>query len=310
MINFSAKKVIVFGAQQIAVDCIQTLIDKGVDIQAVVTYEVPLDKKYGYASVRHIAKKHDITLYEPEKLTKDFIAQIKNLAPDLIISAYYRKIFPESLIGIPRLGCVNIHPGLLPYYRGPIPTFWAMIRGEKFCGVTLHFIDKNVDTGPIIDQCKLAIKDSDTGFSLNDRAMKFGHQLFVKNIANILNNKTKAIKQPANIGSYFGKFYNELRLIDWRKSSQDIFNQVRANSRPYSGAIASTLDKDFIVWKVKPLINKYPITTPGKILKILPDQSFIVSTSDGAVKITDYEFVGAKGKKVFNFYIQLGRKLC
>ena len=191
--NIKNKKIIVFGCQQIAVDCIDNIVKKGGQIAAIVTYELPMDKVYGYASVYDIAKKYKIPIYEPEKINKQFIAQVKRIKPDLILSIYYRKILPKTLIEIPKLGCVNIHPSLLPYYRGPIPTVWALLNGESKIGVTIHYIDEGIDTGPIIDQKELIIKDSYTGFDLNNKIMREGYKLLMKNLKAILDNMKQDI---------------------------------------------------------------------------------------------------------------------
>lgn len=308
--NFKDKRIIVFGCQQIAVDCINNIIKAGGQIVALVTYELPLDKVYGYASVYEIAKKYKIPIYEPDKIDKKFIKQIEEINPDLILSVYYRKIFPKALIKIPKLGCVNIHPSLLPYYRGPIPTFWALLNGESKCGVTVHYIDEGIDTGPIIEQKEIIIKDSYSGFDLNNKAMKVGHKLLMKNINNILYNRAKTKKQKRNIGSYYGKFNNNLRFINWYKSSKDIYNQVRLLTKPYMGCLTGVLNKDLIIWKIKMVKNNtHPIVaSPGKILKLYKNGSFLVSTTDGSLRVTDYEII--KNDRNKNYYIRGGRRLC
>lgn len=306
--NFNDKKIVIFGCQQIAVDCIRDILKMGISIAAVVTYELPTDKVYGYASVYDIAQKNNITIYEPEKLNKNFINTIKKIKPDLILSIYYRKIFPKELIKIPTLGCVNIHPGLLPYYRGPIPTFWAVLNGEKKCGVTLHYIDEGIDTGPIINQEKIIIKDNHTGFTLNNEVMMVGRKLLIKNLPAILNKKVKTKPQKRNVGSYYGKFHNSLRLINWYKKNSDIYNQIRVMTKPYMGCLTIILDKDMIVWRAKLIQNKnHTIITPGKILKVYNNGNFLVSTSNGCIKITDYEIL--KSHCDNNYYIKKGRIL-
>ena len=308
--NIKNKKIIVFGCQQIAVDCIDNIVKKGGQIAAIVTYELPMDKVYGYASVYDIAKKYKIPIYEPEKINKQFIAQVKRIKPDLILSIYYRKILPKTLIEIPKLGCVNIHPSLLPYYRGPIPTVWALLNGESKIGVTIHYIDEGIDTGPIIDQKELIIKDSYTGFDLNNKIMREGYKLLMKNLKAILDNKVKARKQDKNVGSYYGKFNNAARLINWYKSSKDVYNQVRLFTKPYMGALASVLDKDLIIWQARLVKkNSHPIVaSPGKILKVNKEGSFLVSTTNGCLKIIKYEIIKRDHNK--NYYIKKGARLC
>ena len=135
------KKIVVFGCQQIAVDFIKFVLkQKNVKISLVVTYELPLDETYGYESVIKNFSNSSIEVISPKRITKSLIEKIRFIKPDFIFSIYYRQILPKSLIKIPSFHSVNIHPSLLPEYRGPIPTAWSIEKGEKFFGILLFNI--------------------------------------------------------------------------------------------------------------------------------------------------------------------------
>ena len=169
------RRVILFGCQAISIEILRYLaLQKDIEVSKVITYEVLSDVSRGQESVITVAEDLGIEMLSPPRVSSDLIEEIRSINPDLIISAYYRKIFPKELIEIPRLGIVNIHPSLLPYYRGPVPTAWAILNNETKFGITIHKVDAGIDTGDILVQSKHDIGDDETGYELYLRAMKLG----------------------------------------------------------------------------------------------------------------------------------------
>src|SRR3989304_5624588 len=114
------KKVVVFGCQQIAVEFIEYLLNlSNVQLPLVITYELPLDKTYGYQSVSELCENKTIEYISSPKIPASTKERIKSINPDIIMSVYYRRIIPEEIFSIASGGAFNIHPSLLPYYRGP-----------------------------------------------------------------------------------------------------------------------------------------------------------------------------------------------
>ena len=158
------RRVILFGCQAISIDILRYLaVQKGIEVSKVITYEVLSDVSRGQESIIAVAEDLGIEVLSPPRISSKLIEEIRGINPDLIISAYYRKIFPKELIEIPRLGIVNVHPSLLPYYRGPVPTAWAILNNEKEFGITIHKIDAGIDTGDILVQSTHDIGDDETG---------------------------------------------------------------------------------------------------------------------------------------------------
>lgn len=311
MTRLARLTVVVFGGQQISVDTVRDLLDGGLEVAAIVTKRRPHDDVYGYASMCRVASDHDIPLLEPQCVDRECVEKIRRLAPDLIISTYYRNILPREVLDIPRLGSVNVHPGRLPHYRGPIPTFWALVNGESSCGVTLHFMDAGVDTGPIIAQDEVAITAGDTGFTLSTRVMQAGHALLMRNLNAIMAGDVEARDQDPTQGSYFGGFSDRLRYIDWRKGSRAIHNQVRALTHPYAGSLAFSGDRQIVIWRVQIPEKTYAVSVPpGKIRTVNADGSFVVATSDGCVTVTEYEVVSNGPDQPLREVIRAGRLLC
>lgn len=307
------KKVVVFGNQQITIDCINLLKqNQSVDLLAVIGCEKPRDKDFGYPSLKQYCEKEKILFFHPNKLDVAFLKLLKDLKPDICFSIYYRKIFPASYIQVPPMGFINIHSGVLPQYRGSIPTFWALYNNEKEVGITLHFIDGGIDTGDIIAQSRYKIPKNITGFKLHNKIMKLGVQLLSSNLPDILEGSNLRIKQKHSDSTYFGRFNDTLRLIDWSLPVEQIESKIRALTRPYIGAKSFIFDKEVIFWKVRIMhLRGRKLLSPGKIEAVRHNGQFIVEGTNGFLLVTDFEIVDAS-KIRYTDLIQKGNefKLC
>ena len=301
------KKVIIFGCQAIAIDILRHLHSlETVDVVKVITYEILSDISRGQESIFDVAHELNVEISSPSRVSQDLVQEISNIEPELIISAYYRKIFPKSLINIPKLGIVNIHPSSLPDYRGPVPTAWAMLQGENTFGVTIHQIDEGIDTGDILVQSFHDIEEEETGYDLYLKAMRIGSELFIDNFEKIINNKITPLKQNLG-GSYFGKLDSKV-IINWKDSAESIKNQVRVRSVPYNPIETILENKYFFINRVSiDDENKFPIQTPGKILKVYQDDRLLVSCSNGALIIEDYSVFPPFSGVEKEIYLKVGR---
>jgi methionyl-tRNA formyltransferase len=301
-------KIVIFGCQQIAVDVIRylsTLDD--VSLPLVITYELPLDQTYGYESVIKLCEEINIKVINPKSVNKDVIQKIIEISPDIILSIYYRKIFPKKLINLPNLGCINIHPSALPYYRGPVPTAWAIENGETQFGITIHYMDEGIDTGDILIQEKHAINDDETGYELYTRAMTLGFDLFRNNFKKIIDGEIKATPQTG-IGSYYGK-KNGRYTIDWKKSIKHILGLIRVHSKPFNPAETVLFNRYFLINKaLEYKLDDIPLQGAGKIIKVLDEDQFVVSCADGYLLIKDYEIAPTITDQEKKIYLKEGNK--
>jgi len=303
----SRLKVVIFGCQQIAVNFIEYLTQKGIDISLVVTYELPLDKTYGYASVSETCTERGICFVKPARITESLINKITEIDPDIIFSVYYRKILPSKLINLPRLGCVNIHPSILPFYRGPVPTAWAILNGEKEFGLTIHLMDNGIDTGAILVQENHRIGDDETGFELYNRGMQLGAELLKKHFFDIINQKLQP-KQQVGIGSYYGK-RKGISRIDWQQNRDMIRNIIRVHARPYNPAETKLLNRYVIINKATCIdLDTYTCQGPGVIVAITEEKKIIVSCADGLLRLDDYEIFPHLLDEEVDLYLQAGNK--
>lgn len=303
----SGLKVVLFGCQQIAVDFIEYLVEKEIDISLVITYELPLDKTYGYASVSETCTERGISFVKPARITESLIKKITEIEPDIIFSVYYRKILPFQLINLPKLGCVNIHPSILPFYRGPVPTAWAILNGEKEFGLTIHLMDKGIDTGAILVQEKYKILDDETGFELYNRGMQLGAKLLKKHFFNIINQEIQP-EQQVGIGSYYGK-RKGISRIDWQQNCDIIRNIIRVHARPYNPAETKLLNRYVIINKATHInLDTYTCQGPGVIVAITAEKKIIVSCADGLLRLDDYEIFPHLLDEEVDLYLKVGNK--
>lgn len=185
-----------------------------------------------------IVQKHNIPLYEGLSFKdKASVRVVKNLSPDLIVVSSFGQIIPQSVINIPKFGIINIHPSLLPKYRGAAPTVWALLNGEKETGITIHSIEnEQIDCGRIILQTKLKIKSNDTDGSIRRKLAKLSEKAVIKAI-HLISREGKEIflEQNESEASYYPKRTLKDAEINLDSSFKDIVRKIRAMS-PYPGA--------------------------------------------------------------------------
>jgi methionyl-tRNA formyltransferase len=202
--------VIFMGTPQFAVVSLKKLLQEKINIIAVVTAP---DRQKGRglklqpSVVKQEAVKNNILVLQPEKLKDDaFLNQLKQLKPDLIIVVAFR-ILPESIFSIPPLGTVNLHGSLLPKYRGAAPINWAIINGETETGVTTIFINKQVDTGNIIDSRKINITSDMTAGELHDKMAQIGADLLLDTCLSIKSGNVSPQKQDERLATPAPKIF-------------------------------------------------------------------------------------------------------
>ena len=178
---------------------------------------------------------------------KELIEKIKSLNSDVVVVCHFQKILNKELIDLPNYGSINLHPSLLPLYRGMAPQHWPIINGDKETGITVHFIDEGVDTGDIIVQKKLPI-GQDTYVSELQNEMKIIYAVIVlEALEKIESKNSNYVKQRDSKGSYFGRLRESNCNITENMGIHDAYNLIRGVSFPYFGARI----ENYIIWKAK-----------------------------------------------------------
>ena len=288
-------RVLLITSHYMGVLYIEELLKAGDEIVGVVAWP---DSMGWYVppeyDVRTKAFRHYLPLYEPQprELNRSFLPVIQKLAPDIIVSGYYSQIFGRRLLAIPPKGCVNTHPTGLPRFRGLSPYFTHILFGDKYNEITLHWVDPGVDTGDIIGQGRVEIRPDDTGYTCGHRLTEAGRDVFRENWPLIKAGTAPRRKQDPALASNYN-FSWSVAEIDWRKSCVEIWNLVRAISRPLQGAWTMLAGRKLRVWRVEVVEQggKLPAegAVPGQVLSVT-GPGLWVQTGDGQLRIVESQF--------------------
>lgn len=256
-------RLVVMAYHNVGYLCLKELISRRENILAVVTHKDDPEEIIWFKSVKELAEKHNLPVYMPYDVNENkFLDFLRKLEPDLIFSFMFRKLFKEKLLKIPRYGCINLHPSLLPKYRGRCPLNWILINGEKTAGITLHYMEVKADSGNIIGQKQVSINNKDDIVSLHKKIALASLSLFKEIFPLIKRNKVSRIPQIANEATYFQGRGPKDGRIDWNKAAVEINNFVRALTYPFPGAFAFYRDKKIIIWETA-VRKKFIKNEPG-----------------------------------------------
>ena len=263
-------KSVVFAYHDIGCTAIKILIEMGEEISAVFTHDDDPKENVWFGSVKKLAESLKIPVFCPENPNRpEWIQKIKAMKPDIIFSFYYRQMISEEILAIPPKGALNLHGSLLPKYRGRAPVNWVLVNGEKETGVTLHVMVKKPDAGDIVAQKKIRIDEQDNALTLYQKLVPLTREILIETVPQLAKGTAKKIPQDHSKATYFGGRKPEDGKIDWSKSSDEIFNLIRAVTDPYPGAFTYINGKKILIWWGKCLIENIQGVS-GKIVSLNP----------------------------------------
>lgn len=287
-------KLIFMGTPVFALPILEAAIRVG-DVTAVVTQpDRPSGRKRKITPppVKTFALRNGIKVFQPENISHpDLVKELQALKPDLIVAAAYGSILKRSLLELPGMGCINIHPSLLPRYRGACPIEWTLIRGETVTGVSCICMNEEMDSGDIIVQRKLDISLSDTTGSLRDKLFSLGAQVLTEVVHQLREGTAKPRAQKGE-PTYAPMLSKKDLLVNWKKSALEIHNFVRALS-PHPGArtYPDGESKRLIVWETA--LSSQLHQEAGKVLAV-SDEGIVVSTGKGCLLLKCVQPEGGK----------------
>ncbi|NEW05462.1 methionyl-tRNA formyltransferase [Paenibacillus sp. SYP-B3998] len=302
------------GTPDFAVPSLQLLLEEGYNVTTVVTQpDRPKGRKRVLTPppVKVEAEKHGITVLQPEKLRHaDSVEVLRQLKPDLIVTAAYGQILPKSILELPAHGCINIHASLLPKYRGGAPIHHAILQGEPVTGVTIMYMAEGLDTGDMISKVEVPITDTDTTGTMLEKLSAAGADLLKRTLPDLLAGQIQATPQNDADAVYSPNIRRDDELIDWSRSAVEIWNQVRGLN-PAPGAYTFWNGEVMKVWTCANPRGSAPQSrsftevvraqhTPGTVLNS-SESGLEVMTGNGTLWLTEIQPSGKKSMKVVEF---------
>ena len=290
-------KLVFAGTPEFAVPALDALHAAGHDIAAVFTQPdrpAGRGRKLQASPVAQRAEGLGIPVHKPPKLHVEAQAQLRELAPEVMVVVAYGLLLPQAVLDIPTHGCLNIHGSILPRWRGAAPIARAVEAGDTETGITLMQMDAGLDTGPMISEVRTAIAPDDTTATLHDRLAQLGARLIVDGLATLeRDGALPATPQPAEGATYAEKIGKHEAALDWRRPAVALARQIRAFD-PFPGG-AGTLDgAQLKLWAAEPVERSSGAAAePGVILDVGP-AGVVVACGDGALRLTQLQKPGGK----------------
>ncbi len=290
-------RVLFWGTPEFAVYSLKALLNSNHQVIAVVTQP---DKPKGRGKkvlptpVKEEALKHNIPVYQPEKLkgNEEFINLIKDLNPDISVVVAYGKILPEEIINIPKYKTINVHASLLPLYRGAAPIQRAIMDGMDKTGVCIMEIVKELDAGDVYECREINIEESDDIISLHEKLATVGANLLIEVLDKIEKNEISKTPQDHSKSTYAKPIEKSEGKIDWSKPAKDIFNQIRA-LKIWPKAYTTFREEEVKILDSK-VIECNTDAKPGEIVKVDDKLGIVVTTGDKCLLIKLLQFPNGK----------------
>ena len=251
------------------------------------THEDSPAEQIWFKSVRELADEHGIPWRTTDINDPANVELLRELAPDFILSFYYRNMIKPEVLDMPRLGALNLHGSYLPRYRGRVPVNWAVINGETETGATLHYMVEKPDAGDIVDREKVAIAFTDTAFDVFNKVTEAAATVIRRAWPMLLAGTALRIPMYLAAGNYCSGRKPADGRIDWKKSAVQIYNLIRGVTHPYPGAFTFLAEQKVIIWQAWPMQGK---GEPGRIVSTEP---LLVGTGDGLLEIRSLQDEGA-----------------
>tara|TARA_B100000767_G_scaffold267989_1_gene287541 strand:+ start:3638 stop:4570 length:933 start_codon:yes stop_codon:yes gene_type:complete len=304
-------KIVFAGTPQFAENYLSALIESKHDVVSVFTQPSKRSGrglKFKHSPVRDTAEKNEINIRQPEKITIKETDAISEIKPDLVVVVAYGLLLTKEFMSVPKFGCINVHPSLLPRWRGAAPIQRAIEAGDKLSGVTIMQMDEGLDKGDIIYQEPVHIEDNDSSSIMHNKFILTGINSLLITLESILENNFMLHPQDEKLATYAKKIKKTEAKINWNNSAEEIHKKIMAfNIWPVAETILSgerirIHDSEFkkttidgIPGNIKSTKNKYieVFTKDGLLLikKLQKDNASVLDAEDFI------NSVGLKGKK-------------
>jgi methionyl-tRNA formyltransferase len=292
-------RVLFIGTGEIGVPVLHSLLESAEhELVGVVTQP---DKPVGRAqrieapAIKVALGESNVPILQPARIKKEeTVAEIRSLAPDVIVVMAYGQILPRSVLEIPRIACLNLHASLLPRHRGAAPIQAAIVAGDTESGISVMYMDEGLDTGDVLLQRPLEIAADETGSSLHDRLAAIAPEALHEALAQLQAGTAARISQDASAATYAPKLEREHGRIDWTEAAELIERKIRAFD-PWPGAYTVLRDEQDRQRKLKIYRAALVASTSGD-----PNQ-LVIAAKDGALRLEEVQLEGKRRMSAAEF---------
>lgn len=289
-------KIAFWGTPLFALPSLAVLQNQGYTISMVVTTpDAPVgrEKVITPSPVKQYAQPNDLSVFSPPHLSdEDFFKKYSEIHPDLAIIVAYGKIIPERYLSITPRGTLNIHPSLLPAYRGPSPIQSTIMSGESTTGVTLTEVDKEMDHGPIIATLPYEIPENAYAPEIFEALSKVGANLLKQPLSDYLNQKITPREQDHSQATFTRMISRDDGKIDWHQSIKKVYNKIRALN-PEPGTWTTWKGRAVKIHKARPALQlTLDSVTPGTV--IVQKDGLVIRTADDWLVVEEIQLEGRK----------------
>jgi len=271
-------RIVFMGTPDFAIPCLERLLQAGHEVVGVYCRpdkEIGRGRRLEAPPIKRFAAERELPVFQPVSLRREEAqAELADLAPDVVVVAAYGVLLPKAVLETPPLGCLNVHPSLLPRHRGPAPVVTAILEGEGVTGVTIMLLDEGMDTGPLLAQRREAVRADDTAPGLTRRLFVQGAELLVETLPRWVAGGIEAVPQDEALVTTTRRITKEDGVLDWSAGAEDLCRRVRGYE-PWPGT--------YTFWQGKQL--KVLAARPGKEQASVP-RGTVVRANDGAAVVT------------------------
>ncbi|MFB4167550.1 methionyl-tRNA formyltransferase [Virgibacillus sp. JSM 102003] len=289
------KKIVFMGTPDFSVPILQSLVQAEYEIVLVVTQpDRPKGRKKVITPtpVKAEAKKHEIPVFQPEKLRNEYM-KILAYEPDLIVTAAYGQLLPNQLLEAPEFGCINVHASLLPELRGGAPIHHAILQGKEETGITIMYMAEKLDAGDILTQRTEPITTVDNVGTMHEKLSRTGARLLIDTLPRLFDQSLIPAKQNEAEATFATNIKREQEKIDWNNSNDVVYNQIRGLN-PWPVAFTTYQGDVMKIWWGEPDNKEYK-GSPGEIVCIIENEAFVVVCGNQkGIRITEIQPAGKK----------------
>ena len=294
------ERIIFMGTPEISAHVLEGLISSGYNVIALIAQpDRPVGRKKILEPVptKVVAEKHQIPVYQPVKIRKEY-EFVKELNPDVIITLAYGQIVPQGLLDIPRLGCINLHGSLLPKYRGAAPIQYALMNNDKVTGMTLMKMVKEMDAGEMYATEEVEISPLDNSTSLFNKMGEAALKLILRVLPSYLDGQLPGVPQDESLVTFAPSIKPEEEKLDLNKSKEELFGYIRALS-DLPGAYLYLHDLKLKIYRSE-IISDEIIGQVGEIVKA-DKKGLYLQTLNGILSLKEIQLEGKKRMDYLSF---------